>query len=349
MQEAKSSIHIEKGNLSVVNHNDRSIYTVNSIFSDEKNEFDNSGNAAMWIYHYVLKKRLEIYTTRTGQKLNKRTHTHLSAIVNIKQNTDMENLNELAEYLENELGTAVFQIAIHRDEGHIKDGQNIKNYHAHIEMLGIDEQGRSIRRKLTKGMLSKLQDKTAEILNMKRGINYAKERKKRPRRLGTYEFKEYKRRENETVKNLTNTFSLQINDLKSKLKVKIREKKYVHNVMESILNKICPDVNVARHTYTQVQEIILKQYSDNELKYKGLNEQNKKYLQYLKNAKNMFLDLQKQKDLLAESLESVNDKLDLSEKKILFLENENRDLRSQISNHKQDDDEDLESSFRLGM
>src|SRR5574344_1897585 len=72
-------------------------------------------------------------------------------------------------------------MSMHRDEGHHKkhshteeeqelhDLLKIKNYHGHIEMLGLDSQGNSIRRKLDKPMLRTIQTDVAAILGMERG------------------------------------------------------------------------------------------------------------------------------------------------------------------------------------
>ena len=191
---AQSSIHIEKGHAGFLTHNDRSRPTKNTIFFDEKNEIFNDSKTAFEIYRKELNKRSEAYTQKTKQKLQKNAITHLSAIVNLNANHSLEDLKPLISHLENELDTKVFQVAIHRDEGHIKTDtkEPIKNYHAHIEFMGLDSQGSSVRRKLTKKFLSDLQTKTAELLQMERGINYAKERKPRPKRLDTYDHKRAK-------------------------------------------------------------------------------------------------------------------------------------------------------------
>ena len=47
-----------------------------------------------------------------------------------------------------------------------------KNYHAHIEMMGLDSDGNAIRQKMNRFVLSNLQDFTAQTLNMERGNNY---------------------------------------------------------------------------------------------------------------------------------------------------------------------------------
>lgn len=195
---AKSSIHIAGGNSGYLKHNDRSKHTENVIFDDEQNEINNNSDEAFKIYRSELKTRTEAYLKNhpTRKKLHSKTLTHLSAIVNFNKDHTMDDLQKVAKYLEDTLDTKVFQIAMHKDEGHIdEDGNAIKNYHAHIEFMGLDSTGASVRRKLDRKYLIELQDKVAELLKMERGINYTKEQKPRPKRLDTYEFKEMKKKE----------------------------------------------------------------------------------------------------------------------------------------------------------
>jgi len=200
---AKSSIHIQAGAYNFFRHNDRSQPTKNSIFDDEQNECSRSAEAAYQEWKKAVEERAAKYTERTGQKINKKTITHLSAIVNLNAHHTLADLQPLADYLEEEFGMKIVQTAIHRDEGHWgEDGTAEKNYHAHLEMVGLDDEGRSVRRKLTRAALSKLQTKTAEILGMQRGTNYAAERKPRPKRLDTYEYKAAKQSERAKIKDI---------------------------------------------------------------------------------------------------------------------------------------------------
>ncbi len=210
----KSSIHIAQGNPGFLSHNDRSRPTKNSIFRDEKNEVDHPHDEAFAIYRDELRKRSAAYTERTGQKMQKKTVTHLSAVINLEARHTLEDLKPLIEYIENALDTKIIQVAIHRDEGHIDPdtGKPIKNYHAHIEMMGIDSRGRSIRRKLTRSFLRDLQSKTAEILGMERG-----ELGSRRRRLDTYEFKAAKAAEEEAVKKTKAEHALTVAQLKKEI------------------------------------------------------------------------------------------------------------------------------------
>ena len=239
----KSSIHIEKGNLGYCFHNTRQKPTANSIFSQEKNEYDNDAVKAIELYKNELRKRETAYTKRTGKKLHKNTITHLSAIVNLNQTHTLEDLKKVADYLEESLDAKVFQVALHADEGYIdkETGEKHINNHGHIEMLALDSKGNSIRRKLTRSYLIQLQNKVAEILNMQRGINYTKEQKKRPKRLGTYEYKEYAKRkarelkpllqenkqlqkENEEIKLSKKELEKQISELRKKMIAYNKEK-----------------------------------------------------------------------------------------------------------------------------
>jgi len=345
MKQAISSIHIEKGNITVVGHNDRSIDTINSIFNDEENEYTLPAIEAIRMYDLLLRERINAYTSRTGQKLNNKTITHLSAIVNIKQTTIMEDLSILKYYLEKELGTAVFQIAIHRDEGHIKDGKNIKNYHAHIEMMGIDEKGFSIRRKLTRGMLSNIQDNTATILNMQRGVNYAKEKKKRPKRLGTYEYKEYKRREEITVQAVKQKHSIELNDLKSKLNTIIEQKKSVDTALTTMLPQL--ELNVKRgigYSYNQIKDIILEKFHGLKLEISNLKEENKKYAEYTEKVTTAYKNLKQKYSTLEDSVDSSKKQLSMYANQVINLQNKIEVLKSQI-----DDLEEPDSYYRPSM
>ena len=188
-QMAKSSIHIEAGGGGYFAHNSRETPTVNSVFSDEQNFCSCSKEEAFKLYRSELQIRSEAYTERTGQKLQKNAITHLSAIVNFNKDHTPEDMQRVCELLERKLDTKVLQMAMHRDEGKSADD---KNYHAHIEFIGLDSRGESVRRKLDRPTLRELQSEVSKTLGMERGHDYAKERLPRPKRLDTYEYKTHK-------------------------------------------------------------------------------------------------------------------------------------------------------------
>lgn len=202
---AISSIHIKKAKDGSIGHNSREHFSYSIVFPDGKNECDATLKEAYTIYRSELQKRSEAYTKRTGQKLQKKAVTQLSAIVNLEAHHTLEDLEPIKAELEAQFGTKVYQMAIHRDEGKLisksdgtefysgkdfflnHDDQQLyfdqkfmklvpleeyetqKNYHAHIEMMGLDENGNAIRQKMNRTALQMLQTFTAKALKMQRG------------------------------------------------------------------------------------------------------------------------------------------------------------------------------------
>lgn len=202
---AISSIHIQKATDGSAGHNSREHFSYSVVFPNEINECDASLKEAYTLYRFELQKRSEAYTKRTGQKLQKKAVTQLSAIVNLEAHHTLEDLDPIKAELEAKFGTKVYQMAIHRDEGKLiskADGTEFysgidfflnhddkqlyfdkkftqlvpleeyetqKNYHAHIEMMGLDEDGNAIRQKMNKIALKELQTFTAKALRMQRG------------------------------------------------------------------------------------------------------------------------------------------------------------------------------------
>ena len=166
---AISSIHFAPGHSGYFDHNSREAHTNNAIFKDEKNYCSANKKEAFEIFNKELKLRTEAYLEnhQNRKKLHSKTITHLSAIFNFNKDTTVEQAQAVCDYLENKLDTKVVQLAMHRDEGHIIEADNedmhdsikVKNYHGHIEMLGLDSKGNSIRRKLDKPMLEHLRRK----------------------------------------------------------------------------------------------------------------------------------------------------------------------------------------------
>ncbi|QCI27611.1 hypothetical protein [Caminibacter pacificus] len=196
----KSSIHIEKANIGEFYHNSREKNTNNPIFSKDNNYCNIKANEAMKLYFSELKKRTELYQRRTGKKLHKKTITLFSAIINLNEKHSKEDLEKVVRFIEKRYNTNVIQYSIHKDEGHIdENGNKIINYHAHIFFMGIDNEGVSVRRKMDRKDLITLQDEIAKLLNMPRGVNYTQEKKKRPKRLNTYEYKRAMKLKNDEV------------------------------------------------------------------------------------------------------------------------------------------------------
>ena len=118
-------------------------------------------------------QKIESYCKeKSGRKLQKNAMPIREAVVVIKENTTMQDLHNLSKRLEEELKIRIFQIAIHKDEGHFdKETKEWKpNYHAHLVADWQDlETGKTLKHQSFH--YSKMQDLAAECLEMERGIS----------------------------------------------------------------------------------------------------------------------------------------------------------------------------------
>ncbi len=109
---------------------------------------------------------------KSGRKLQKNAMPIREAVVVIKEDTTMLELQNLASKLQEELKIRIFQIAIHKDEGHYdKETKEWKpNYHAHLVADWQDlETGKTLKHQSFH--YSKMQDIAAECLEMERGVS----------------------------------------------------------------------------------------------------------------------------------------------------------------------------------
>ncbi|WP_407487801.1 hypothetical protein [Elizabethkingia anophelis] len=109
---------------------------------------------------------------KSGRKLQKNAMPIREAVVVIKEDTTMLELQNLANKLQEELRIRIFQIAIHKDEGHYdKETKEWKpNYHAHLVADWQDlETGKTLKHQSFH--YSKMQDIAADCLEMERGVS----------------------------------------------------------------------------------------------------------------------------------------------------------------------------------
>ena len=155
-------------------------------------------------------QKIESYCKeKSGRKLQKNAMPVREAVVVIKENTTMQDLHNLSKRLEEELKIRVFQIAIHKDEGHYdKDTKEWKpNYHAHLVADWQDLQtGKTLKHQSFH--YSKMQDLAAECLEMERGVSGSLTR------LEAVEFKIKKK--DEDLKILEERYSQMLQEMESK-------------------------------------------------------------------------------------------------------------------------------------
>jgi hypothetical protein len=112
---------------------------------------------------------------KTGRKMQAKATPIREAVVVIREDTTMSDLQNLAKRLHDRFGMDVFQIAIHKDEGYKKGKDGLKlNLHAHLVADWTDHQtGKSL--KLNRQDMAEMQTITAEVLGMERGKSSQKQ------------------------------------------------------------------------------------------------------------------------------------------------------------------------------
>ncbi|BDB65813.1 hypothetical protein T36_2292 (plasmid) [Helicobacter cinaedi] len=173
-----SSINFKKSNPIQTQHNDRNLppnYLIGRAFESNRNHTE-----ALALKNQIIKQAIQNYTDKTKQKFQAKSY-EWSAVCNIKPDTTMQDLERLAKHFETKYGFQCYQIAIHRDEGHIDDnGLEQINHHAHLEFVTLDKDtGRNRQRELTPAKLRKMQDEVAQILQMQRGQDKRESKRKR--------------------------------------------------------------------------------------------------------------------------------------------------------------------------
>ena len=165
-----------------------------------------------WMEQKIADRLLKIENyckEKSGRKLQKNAMPVREAVVVIKENTTMQDLHNLSKRLEEELKIRIFQIAIHKDEGHYdKDTKEWKpNYHAHLVADWQDLQtGKTLKHQSFH--YSKMQDLAAECLEMERGVSGSLAR------LEAVEFKIKKK--DEDLKILEERYSQMLQEMESK-------------------------------------------------------------------------------------------------------------------------------------
>ena len=160
------------------------------------------GYEALKLKEQIIENAKEAYIKNTKQKFQAKSY-EWSAVVNIKSDTTMQDLVKLAKHFETKYGFQCYQIAIHRDEGYIENGEKHINHHAHLEFITLDKQtGKNCfkLRDFPKSKMREIQDEVAEILGMERGQDKRISKRERiePRKYA--QMKEQERKEQAKLK-----------------------------------------------------------------------------------------------------------------------------------------------------
>ncbi|MFP8894093.1 hypothetical protein [Chryseobacterium sp. EZn1] len=246
----------------------------------EKNEY--------WVESKISDrlKSIEAYCKeKSGRKLQKNAMPVREAVVVIKENTTMQDLHRLSKRLEEELRIRIFQIAIHKDEGHYdKDSREWKsNYHAHLVADWQDlETGKTLKHQSFH--YSKMQDITAECLEMERGVSSSKGR------LEAIEFK-IQKKENELVL---------LNNKIAQMKAELKSKKFADLIVKE--NDFLGFSRIKTDKTIKNYERVFKSYNTELLKNKEILQSKTKIITELQQ-KNT--DLTKEVSLLKNKLSGI--------------------------------------------
>jgi len=136
-----------------------------------------SSDQAIEIFQNEIKQIQDAYVLRyekAPKKFQAKQSLLQELVLSIDKNVTMDQIKKCGKWLEKSYGFKILLLAIHKDEG--EDVENGKiNYHAHIILLNLDENYKSIRRKLKIRDMKAMQTKMAQICNMPRGKDYAKD------------------------------------------------------------------------------------------------------------------------------------------------------------------------------
>ena len=276
-----SSIHIEKSKENNCEHNDRThkpSYLKGTSFECNRSCYD-----ARILYNALLNKAVYNYTKRTNQKPQfKEENLRWSAVVNIKSDTTMQDLEKLSDFLNKKYGWQCYQIAIHKDEGTPlfddlqktipkldKNGNQIykTNLHAHLEFLMLNENGITAFKKSDFGVkkMRELQTEVADLLGMERGQEGSK-----AKRLNHQQYKQEQERINEEVQKTDKArFEKDIAQFKEIVKEKYISKKDVKAEIEKARKEWIKEQGHTKEDYQLLRDLNNAHYKDiEELKTK---------------------------------------------------------------------------------
>ena len=107
------------------------------------------------------------YFENVHQRMQAKAVPLREGVVNIREDTTLDELRHLADRLQQEFGIHTVAIHTHRDEGHEESGEWITNHHAHLILDWTNDQGKSLN--LKSPDMARMQTIVAEALNMERG------------------------------------------------------------------------------------------------------------------------------------------------------------------------------------
>ena len=164
---AKSSINFQKSKGHSYDHNfrkDEPNYLLKPADRLENFYWQNEKSA-----REIFDEELKSYGTKKGKRPTFE-NSHWEAVLNLNKNHTLEDVQKLAEYIEQKFNITCATIAVHRDEGHYKNDKPQHNFHAHITFVTVKDGQQNWRKeKIKPADIRELQTEEAEMLQMERG------------------------------------------------------------------------------------------------------------------------------------------------------------------------------------
>ena len=228
-----SSINFKKSIPINTEHNDRTL-APNYLIDKEKGvECNRNAEKARELKNQIINEAKETYQNQVKQKFQAKSF-EWSAVVNIKPDTTMQDLENLAKHFNDKYGFQCYQIAIHRDEGHKNTQGEIEiNQHAHMEFITLDrETGKQNfkMRDFSRQKMREIQTEVAEILQMERGKD---KRLTGATRIEPRKYAQLKEQEKAAIKETKIKAAKQIKELKTELEAEILSKKEIKEQFEA--------------------------------------------------------------------------------------------------------------------
>ena len=265
-----SSINFKKSIAINTEHNDRTLAPSYLIDTEKGAECNLNAEQARALKNQIIKEAIQKYTENTRQKFQAKSF-EWSAVVNIKPDTTMQDLENLAKHFNDKYGFQCYQIAIHRDEGHKdENGEKQINQHAHMEFITLDrETGKQNfkMRDFSKQKMREIQTEVAEILQMERGKD---KRLTGAKRIEPRKYAQLKEQEKAAIKETKIKVANQIKELKTELEAEILSKKEIKEQFEAF-RKENAGQGLAKEFFRELSEEKKKQlqepsYTQDELK-----------------------------------------------------------------------------------
>lgn len=169
---AVSSINFQKSSEHSYDHNFR--YDSPNYLLKEEDRLENSywenDLSAKEIFNNELSR-----SNRRGGRIPKFENSHWEAVLNLNKEHTLDDVKQVADYLENKLNITCATISVHRDEGHYKkNGKVCYNFHAHLTFVTYKDGQQNWRQEKVRKKLGEIQTEVAKILKMERGQENSK-------------------------------------------------------------------------------------------------------------------------------------------------------------------------------